>query len=85
MDDAVVYMPSVLSKDRERLIEHDAVIELLNQVLQMVHEQDLLSGIYYSVDCTLIQVWVNHKSILSKEDMAVMRRWRQLDGQASQQ
>jgi hypothetical protein len=76
MDDAVLYMPSVFCKDRERLIEHDVVIELLNQVLQMVDEQDLLSGIYFSVDCT---------HILSKEDMAVMRRWRQLYGLASQQ
>jgi transposase len=33
MDDAV-WVPSVFSKNRERLIEHDAVIELFNRVLE---------------------------------------------------
>ena len=33
MDDAV-WVPSVFSKNRERLIEHDAVIEFFNQIVQ---------------------------------------------------
>ncbi len=33
MDDAV-WVPTVFSKNRERLIEHDAVIEFFNQIVQ---------------------------------------------------
>jgi len=66
MDDAV-WVPSVFSKNRERLIEHDAVIELFNQVLQMADEQDLLSGEHFSVDGTLIQAWAGHKSFCAKD------------------
>lgn len=66
MDDAV-WVPSVFSKNRERLIEHDAVIELFNQVLEMASEQDLLSGEHFSVDGTLIQAWAGHKSLRTKD------------------
>ena len=39
MDDAV-WVPTVFSKNRERLIEHDAVIEFFNQIVQQAQEQD---------------------------------------------
>ena len=66
MDDAV-WVPTVFSKNRERLIEHDAVIELFNQVLEMARERDLLSGEHFSVDGTLIQAWAGHKSFVRKD------------------
>lgn len=66
MDDSV-WVASVFSKNRERLIEHDAVIELFNQVLEMANEQDLLSGEHFSVDGTLIQAWAGHKSFVRKD------------------
>lgn len=66
MDDAV-WVPSVFSKNRERLIEHDAVIELFNQVLEMADKQDLLSGEHFSVDGTLIDAWAGHKSFCTKD------------------
>ena len=66
MDDAV-WVPTVFTKNRERLIEHDAVIELFNQVLEMANEQDLLSGEHFSVDGTLIQAWAGHKSFVRKD------------------
>lgn len=59
-------LPST-AKNRERLIEHDAVIELFNQVLEMARERDLLSGEHFSVDGTLIQAWAGHKSFRSKD------------------
>lgn len=65
MDDAV-WVPSVFSKNRERLIEHDAVIELFNQVLEMADEQELLSGEHFSVDGTLIDAWAGHKSFCTQ-------------------
>jgi IS5 family transposase len=61
------WVPSVFSKNRERLIEHDAVIELFNHVLAMASEQDLLSGEHFSVDGTLIDAWAGHKSFVRKD------------------
>jgi transposase len=66
MDDAV-WVPTVFTKNRERLIEHEAVIELFNQVLEMANERDLLSGEHFSVDGTLIQAWAGHKSFVRKD------------------
>jgi transposase len=66
MDDAV-WVPTVFSKNRERLIEHDAVIELFNQVLAMARERDLLWGEHFSVDGTLIQAWAGHKTFVRKD------------------
>ena len=54
MDDAV-WVPTVFTKNRERLIEHDAVIELFNLVLGQAEDKGLLSGEHFSVDGTLIQ------------------------------
>ena len=66
MDDAV-WVPTVFSKNRERLIEHDAVIEFFNQTVQQAQEQELLSGEHFSVDGTLIQAWASHKSFVRKD------------------
>jgi transposase len=67
MDDAV-WVPTVFSKNRERLIKHDAVIALFNLVLQQAQAKDLLSGEHFSVDGTLIQAWAGHKSFVPKDD-----------------
>ena len=66
MDDAV-WVPTVFTKNRERLIERDAVIELFNQVLEMANEKNLLSGEHFSVDGTLIQAWAGQKSFVRKD------------------
>jgi transposase len=66
MDDGV-WVPTVFSKNRERLIEHDAVIELFNLVLQQAETEGLLSGEHFSVDGTLIQAWAGHKSFRPKD------------------
>jgi transposase len=66
MDDAV-WVPSVFTKNRERLIEHDAVIELFNLVLGQAEDKGLLSGEHFSVDGTLIQAWAGHKSLRAKD------------------
>jgi len=54
MDDTV-WVPTVFTKNRERLIEHDAVIEFFNEVLAIANKNDWLSGEHFSVDGTLIQ------------------------------
>ncbi len=67
MDDEV-WVPSVFTKNRERLIEHDAVIEFFNEVLKIAHKKHWLSGEHFSVDGTLIQAWAGHKSFVRKDD-----------------
>ncbi|MDE2463814.1 MAG: IS5 family transposase [Alphaproteobacteria bacterium] len=66
MDDAV-WGPTVFSKNRERLIAHDAVIDLFNQVLAQAESKGLLSGEHFSVDGPLIQAWAGHKSFVRKD------------------
>lgn len=66
MDDTV-WVPTVFTKNRERLIEHDAVIELFNEVLAIANQNDWLSGEHFSVDGTLIQAWAGHKSFRTKD------------------
>ncbi|MWL91798.1 MULTISPECIES: IS5 family transposase [Cupriavidus] len=66
MDDTV-WVPTVFTKNRERLIKHDAVIEFFNEVLAIAQKKDWLSGEHFSVDGTLIQAWAGHKSFVRKD------------------
>ena len=66
MEDGV-WVPTVFTKNRERLLAHDAVIELFNHVLQSAEEHGWLSGEHFSVDGTLIQAWASHKSFVRKD------------------
>ena len=43
MDDSV-WVPTVFTKNRERLIRHDAVVEFFNEVLAIAQQKDWLSG-----------------------------------------
>jgi transposase len=63
MDDSV-WVPTVFTKNRERLIRHDAVVEFFNEVLSIAQNKNWLSGEHFSVDGTLIQAWAGHKSAL---------------------
>ena len=67
MDDAV-WVPTVFTKNRERLIKHDAVITFFNEVVAIAQRRNLLSGEHFSVDGTLIQAWAGHKSFVPKDD-----------------
>ena len=67
MDDAV-WVPTVFSKNRQRLIEHDAAVAFFNEVLETAENKDWLSGEHFSVDGTLIQAWAGHKSFVRKDD-----------------
>ena len=62
-----VWVPMVFTKNRERLLAHDAVIELFNHVLQSADKHGWLSGDHFSVDSTLIQAWAGHKSFVRKD------------------
>jgi transposase len=65
MDDAV-WVPTVFTKNRERLIEHQAVVVFFNEVLAVAKKKRWLSGERFSVDGTLIQAWAGHKSFVPK-------------------
>jgi transposase len=62
-----VWNHSVFSKNRDRLIEHDAVTELFNATVEMATKKGLLSGEHFSVDGTLIHAWASQKSIRRKD------------------
>ena len=67
MDDSV-WVPTVFTKNRQRLIEHDAVVAFFNQVLAQADRKEWLSKEHFSVDGTLIQAWASHKSFVPKDD-----------------
>jgi len=66
MDDEV-WVPTVFSKNRERLIAHDAVVALFNEILAQAEAEGWLSGEHFSVDGTLIQAWAGQKSFVRKD------------------
>jgi transposase len=66
MDDAT-WVPTVFSKNRERLIEHKAVVVFFNEVLKQADRKKWLSKEHFSVDGTLIQAWAGHKSFVPKD------------------
>jgi transposase len=66
MDDTV-WVPTVFSKNRQRLIEHDAVVAFFDEVLKQAEQNDWLSKEHFSVDGTLIQAWAGHKSFVRKD------------------
>lgn len=65
--DDMVWVPIVFTKNRERLIAHDAVIELFNEALAIATKNEWLSGEHFSVDGTLIQALAGHKSFARKD------------------
>jgi transposase len=66
MDDSV-WVPTVFTKNRERLIEHDAVEAFFTEVLKQADKKRWLSKDHFSVDGTLIQAWASHKSFVRKD------------------
>ena len=65
-DQQPVWVPTVFTKNRERLIEHDAIIELFSLIVETADHQGWLSGEHFSVDGSLIQAWASHKSFVRK-------------------
>lgn len=67
LTDDAIWVPTVFSKNRERLIEHDAVLAFFNEVLKQADKKRWLSKEHFSVDGTLIQAWAGHKSFVRKD------------------
>ncbi len=64
--DDPVWDHSVFSKNRDRLIEHEAVEAFFTEVMGLADKGGLLSKEHFSVDGTLIQAWASHKSFKPK-------------------
>lgn len=62
-----VWDASVFSKNRERLIASDVVVELFNRTVETAERRGWLSGEHFSVDGTLIQAWAGHKSFKRRD------------------
>jgi transposase len=66
MDEAV-WVPTVFSKNRDRLLDGDIAEKFFAGVLKQAREADLLSDEHFSVDGTLIEAWASQKSF-QKQD-----------------
>jgi transposase len=66
MDEAV-WVPTVFTKNRERLLEGDVAEKFFQLVLTQARVADLLSDEHFSVDGTLIEAWASHKSFQRKD------------------
>jgi transposase len=65
--DEQVWVPTVFSKNRDRLLEGDVAERFFDGVLSQAREKDLLSDEHFSVDGTLIEAWASQKSFQRKD------------------
>ena len=65
MDEAV-WVPTVFSKNRDRLLAGDIAEKFFAQVLEQARDAQLLSDEHFSVDGTLIEAWAGQKSFQKK-------------------
>jgi len=66
-DDAV-WVPTVFSKNRDRLVEGGIADAVLREVLKAADTRGLLSHEHFTVDGTLLEAWASHKSVRPKDD-----------------
>src|SRR6266498_4303805 len=60
MDEAV-WVPTVFTKNRDRLWEGDIAEKFFQAVLTQARVVDLISDEHFTVDGTLIEAWASHK------------------------
>ena len=66
MDEAV-WVATVFSKNRDRLLEGNIAEKFFDEVLGQARTADLLSDEHFSVDGTLIEAWASQKSFQRKD------------------
>jgi transposase len=64
--DESVWVPTVFSKNRDRLLRGDLAEKFFVEVLDQARAHDLLSDEHFSVDGTLIEAWASQKSFQRK-------------------
>lgn len=65
--DESVWVPTVFTKNRDRLMEGDIAEKFFALVLGQAQEAGLTSDEHFSVDGTLIEAWASHKSFQRKD------------------
>src|ERR1700678_3300063 len=65
--DDPVWVPTVFSKNRDRLLEGDIAAAFMDAVLNLPRIKALLSDEHFSVDGTQIQAWASMKSFRRKD------------------
>src|SRR3989475_1780238 len=65
--DEAVWVPTVFSKNRDRLLMGEIAEKFFAQVLEQARAGDLLSDEHFSVDGTLIEAWASQKSFQKKD------------------
>src|SRR4051794_27685158 len=66
--DEPVWVPTVYSKNRDRLLNGDVAEQFFARVLEQAGKHDLLSDEHFSVDGTLIEAWASQKSFRPKDN-----------------
>jgi transposase len=79
-DDAV-WVPTVFTKNRDRLLAGNIAEAFFNAVLGVANQHALLSHEHFTVDGTLLEAWASHKSFRPKEDPTEVASSRARDGQ----
>jgi len=65
--DDPVWVATVFTKNRERLLEGEVAQDFFEAVLAQGRDQGLLSSEHFSVDGTLIEAWASQKSFRRKD------------------
>lgn len=65
--DEPVWVPTVFSKNRDRLLAGEIAAKFFAQVLDQARANGLLSDEHFSVDGTLIEAWASQKSFQRKD------------------
>ena len=65
--DEGVWVPTVFTKNRDRLLEGDIAEKFFAQVLSQAQAANLLSDEHFTVDGTLIEAWASQKSFQRKD------------------
>jgi transposase len=66
--DEPVWVPTVFSKNRDRLLAGEIAGKFFAQVLEQARASDLLSDEHFSVDGTLIEAWASQKGFQRKDE-----------------
>lgn len=69
LDDAV-WVPTVFSKNRDRLLAGEIASEFFDAVLALARRKELLSDEHFTVDGTLVEGWASLKSFQAKDKAA---------------
>jgi transposase len=60
--DDPVWVPTVFTKNRDRLLAGNIAEAFFNAVQHVAHQRQLLSPEHFTVDGTLLEAWASHKS-----------------------